>query len=148
MHTAMWHVDEWRHSCMWGLAFHSNDGDSVQRANKVCNVHVTLKGTISSRSTEQGIGLTQWLKIISHMIRSYCCCCCLNEPVIFSHCVHLKLGHRFHALLKVCSDRNDTVPYCSLEHWGTTYKCCKYGTSLIIVKIMIQQKICTEINLR
>ena len=30
-------------------------------------------------------------------------CCCVNEPVIFSHCVHLKLGHRFHALLKVCS---------------------------------------------
>ena len=24
----------------------------------------------------------------------------INEPVIFSHCVHLKLGHRFYALLK------------------------------------------------
>ena len=36
--------------------------------------------------------------------------CCINEPVIFSHCVHLKLGHRFHALLKVCSDRDDIVP--------------------------------------
>ena len=23
---------------------------------------------------------------------------------------HLKLGHRFHALSKVCSDRNNTVP--------------------------------------
>ena len=51
---------------------------------------------------------TQWRKI-----RSYyccCCCCCTNEPVIFSHCVHLKLGHRFRALLKVCSDRDDTAP--------------------------------------
>ena len=43
------------------------------------------------------------------MIRSYYRCCCINEPVIFSHCVHLKLGHRFHALLKVCSDRDDIV---------------------------------------
>ena len=34
-----------------------------------------------------------------------------NEPVIFSHCVHLKLRHRFHALLKVCSDRDDIVPW-------------------------------------
>ena len=41
------------------------------------------------------------------MIKSYCL---TNEPVIFSHCVHLKLGHGFHALLKVCSDRDDTVP--------------------------------------
>ena len=44
------------------------------------------------------------------MISSYYCCCCINEPVFFSRCVHLKLGHRFHALLKVCSDRDDTVP--------------------------------------
>ena len=29
---------------------------------------------------------------------------------IFSHCVHLKLGHRFHAQLKGCSDCDDTVP--------------------------------------
>ena len=33
--------------------------------------------------------LTQWLKIIPHMIRSYYRCCCINEPVIFSHCVRL-----------------------------------------------------------
>ena len=44
------------------------------------------------------------------MITSYYRCCCINEPVIFSHCVHLKLGHRFHALLKVCSDRGNTAP--------------------------------------
>ena len=44
------------------------------------------------------------------MIRSYYRCCRINEPVIFSHCVHLKLGHRFHDLLKVCSDRDDIVP--------------------------------------
>ena len=31
------------------------------------------------------------------------------QPIIFSHCVHLKLGHRFHALLKVCFDYDDTV---------------------------------------
>ena len=37
-------------------------------------------------------------------------CCCINETVSFSHCVHLKLGHWFHALLKVCFDRDDTVP--------------------------------------
>ena len=44
------------------------------------------------------------------MIRSYYRCCCINEPVIFSHCVHLKLGHRFHALLEACFDCNDIVP--------------------------------------
>ena len=55
--------------------------------------------------------LTQWLKIIPHMVRSYYRCCCINEPVIFSHCVHLKLGHWFLALLKVCSDRDDTGPF-------------------------------------
>ena len=44
------------------------------------------------------------------MIRSHYRCCCINQPVIFSHCVHRKLGHRFHAQLKVCSDRDDVVP--------------------------------------
>ena len=43
------------------------------------------------------------------MIRSYYCCCSMNKPVIFSHCVHLIVGHRFHALLKVCSDRDDII---------------------------------------
>ena len=37
-------------------------------------------------------------------------CCCITEPVILSHCAHLKLWHRFHALLKVCSDCDDIVP--------------------------------------
>ena len=36
----------------------------------------------------------QWLKIIPHMIKSYYRCCCINEPVIFSHSIHLELGHR------------------------------------------------------
>ena len=54
--------------------------------------------------------LTRWLKIMPHMIRSYYRCCCINEPVILSHCVHLKPGHWFHALLKVCCDRDDIVP--------------------------------------
>ena len=49
------------------------------------------------------------------MIRSYYRCCCINEAVIFSDCVHLKLGHRFHALLKVCSDRDNIVPLSTVE---------------------------------
>ena len=40
----------------------------------------------------------------------YRCCCCINEPVISSHRVHLELERRFHALLKVGSDRDDIVP--------------------------------------
>ena len=51
--------------------------------------------------------LTQWLKIISHMTRSYYCN--MNQS-IFSHCVRVKLGHRFHTLLKVCSHRDNTAP--------------------------------------
>ena len=31
-------------------------------------------------------------------------------PVMFSRCVYLKTGHRFHALVKVCSDCDDIVP--------------------------------------
>ena len=61
------------------------------------------------RYDQQGME-SEWLKIIPLIIRWYYRCCCINEPVIFSHCVHLKLGHRFHALLKVCSDRDDIVP--------------------------------------
>ena len=55
----------------------------------------TLKGAISSRSTGHGIGVLafrlthQRLKIIRNMIRAYYRCCCMNEPVIFSHWVHL-----------------------------------------------------------
>ena len=56
--------------------------------------------------------LTQWLKIIPHMIWSYYRCCCINEPVIFSH---LKLGQQFYALLKVCSDHDDIVPLTMLH---------------------------------
>ena len=44
------------------------------------------------------------------MIRLHYRCYCINEPVIFSYRVHLKLVHRFHVLLKVCSDRDDIVP--------------------------------------
>ena len=43
------------------------------------------------------------------MIRSCYQCCCINEPVTFSYCVHLKLGHRFHALLKLCCDHDNAV---------------------------------------
>ena len=31
----------------------------------------------------------------------------VNKSVILSHFVHLKLGHGFHAVLKVCSDYDD-----------------------------------------
>ena len=69
----------------------------------------SLKGQY--RHDQQGIEL-EWLK---KMIRSY-------DKVILplllykwvSHCVHLKLEHRFHALLKVCSNRDDTVPLITL----------------------------------
>ena len=33
-----------------------------------------------------------------------------------SHCVRLKLGHQFHALLKFCSDCDDTVPLNSIYY--------------------------------
>ena len=56
----------------------------------------------------------QWLKIIPNMIRSYYRCWCINKRVIFSRCVHLKRGHRFHALSRVCSDPDDVVPL----RWG------------------------------
>ena len=39
----------------------------------------------------------------------------MYETVISSHCVHLKLGHRFNALLKVCSDHNASVPLSSCK---------------------------------
>ena len=72
--------------------------------------NISYWGTVSSQynrtwNQSASFRLTQWLKIIPHIIRSYYHCCCINEPVIFSQCVHLKLGHRFHALLKDCSNR-------------------------------------------
>ena len=67
--------------------------------------------TIKQGMEPECFRLTQWLKIIPHMIRSYYRCCCIHEPVIFSHHVHLKLWHRFHALSKVCSDRDDIAPF-------------------------------------
>ena len=44
-------------------------------------------------------------------------CCCIKEPVIFSHYVHLQLGHQFHTLLKVCSDRDNIVPLRTRPGW-------------------------------
>ena len=52
------------------------------------------------------------------MIRS--CCYYITEPVISSYCVHLKLGHRFHALLNVCSDRDDI--YCPFNQFASVLK--------------------------
>ena len=63
------------------------------------------------------------------MIRSYYRCCCINAPVISSQCVHLKLGHGgFHALLKVCSDNDDTV---SLSN----YNICLLWFCKIVMKL-------------
>ena len=50
------------------------------------------------------------MKNTTHDVILYYRCCYINEAVIFSDCVHLKLGYWFHALLKVYSDRDDTVP--------------------------------------
>ena len=36
--------------------------------------------------------------------------------IIMQPVAHLKLGHRFHALLKVCSDRKDIVPLMQTSH--------------------------------
>ena len=49
-------------------------------------------------------------------------CCCINEAVLFGHCVHLELGHRFHALFKVCSDHDDIVSL-SDNAWNTHVQC-------------------------
>ena len=57
-------------------------GENIVTINRAWNRSASLR-------------LTQWLKIIPH---------------IFIHCVYLKLGHRFHALLKVCSGRTVSSP--------------------------------------
>ena len=51
-----------------------------------------------------------------------------NEPVNFSHYVLLKLGHQFHALLNVCSDRdNNPFEWHLYVYWNTFCKCiCVY----------------------
>ena len=83
---------------------------------------LAVNGTLNRAwNRSASLRLTQWLKMIPHMIRPYYRCCCINEPVIFSHCVHLELGHRFHALLKVCTDRDDIVPFNALNR-GRIYK--------------------------
>ena len=54
-----------------------------------------------------------WLLVLVPFWSFYLCTVLIiphDEPVILNHCVNLKLGHRFHALLKVCFDRDDTVP--------------------------------------
>ena len=70
---------------MMGLLVHAHNLCTLDALDR-------FKGTITSRSTGHGIGecyscrLTQWLKIIPHMIRSHYCCSWINEPVMFSHC--------------------------------------------------------------
>ena len=86
--------------------------------------------------SERWFRLTHWLKIILHMIRSYYHCCCINEPVIFSHCVHIKLGHQFHALLKVCYDCDDIVPFKGLVSQKENYKTSNFNVNLMMVLIL------------
>ena len=74
-------------------------------------------------------------------IRSYYHCCCINEPVIFSHCVYLKLhvGHRFHALSKVCSDCDNTVS--SLVHvecWHVSMEVAGSNPAVVNFSLFIQ----------
>ena len=61
--------------------------------------------------------LTQWLKIILLLLRKW---------VMFTHCVHLKLGHRFHAQLKVCSDRDDAVN--KVQLFPASFSTCTFCT--------------------
>ena len=97
----------WAHCCYYHLIW-------VKLLSPIALVQLTsVKRWRWNRSAR--FRLTQWLKIIPLMMRSYYSCCCINEAVMVSHCVHLKLGHRFHALLKVCSDHDDIVPL----RWGT-----------------------------
>ena len=68
-------------------------------------------------------------------MRSYYCCCCISEPLILSHCVRIKLGHRFYALFKkVCSDRDNMVPW-TLVHvalsWKTSTSACVDSTWML-----------------
>ena len=83
------------------------------------NVNIVTINRAWNRSAS--FRLTQWLKILPHMIRSYYRCCCINEPVIFSHCVHLKLRHRCHALY-----RDDIVSLNVLSYWWKICHQSKY----------------------
>ena len=86
-------------SCFDGFTLHANGScvgksigqyfpsKSLIKFDNIVTINRAWNRTASFR-------LTQWLKIIPHMIRSYYYrCCCINKPVIFSHCVHLKLWH-------------------------------------------------------
>ena len=61
-------------------------------------------------------------------------CCCINEPVFFSNCVQRKLWHRFHALLKVCSDRDDIVPLKSINQVKSVLKISKGNINRCITR--------------
>ena len=101
---------------------HSLSSDNIVMANRAWNRSARFR-------------LTQWLKITPHIMSCYSCCC-INEPVIFSHRVHLKLGHRFHALLTVNSDRDNTVPLSALSPWLLVTNVWTPATSIITVQII------------
>ena len=83
------------------------------------------------------------------MIRSYYRCCCINKPVIFNNRVHLKRGHQFHALLKVCSDHDDTVP---LKHaffvFGFFIRKCVFFKLNFKTDISLKLNFKTDISLK
>ena len=58
-------------------------------ASFTSSMQAFFKGAVSLRSTGHGIGVLV-LDETPYMIRSYYLCCCIhvNEPAIFSHCVH------------------------------------------------------------
>ena len=69
--------------------------------------------------------LNQCLKIIHiHMIKSYYRCCCINQPVIFSHCVHLTTPIPCHAESLLWSWRY--CPFTWSQWWSVFYSCWAY----------------------
>ena len=73
------------------------------------------------RSTGHGI------EVLVLDMMSYYRCCCIHEPVIFSHCVHLKLGH--------------LIP-CHVESllWSRQY--CPFNHFALVLKIHVCTLLC------
>ena len=130
--------------CSSGVQSHNHSrNDSVGRNIFLarCITCILIKDNVitMNRAWNQSacFTLTQWLKIIPHMIRSYYRCWCINKPVIFSHCAHLKLEHRFHALMKVWTLIVTVVHF--FKYWlnSITFQCsCSCKTSKLITNTM------------
>ena len=93
-----------------------------------------VKGAVSSRSTGHGIGVLVLVTENNTLRDKVILLLLLHKWVsnFQSQCVHLKLGHRFHALLKVCSDRDDSVPLIA-------YTVCVYsdGFDAMILRLLV-----------